>query len=150
VGGTWEWLGFLDTMIQQKYLTGSLIFSASAYTDPVNFTLANSTGIVHCPCGDEDQRLYYGSVGYWADYGYNGNLGTATIRKLSNVKKPAEMMLFFESTSGNPVPSEAWFDRLFGSYNERHPQIRLCNAVFVDGHVKALTKTEYLAAANPQ
>ncbi|OQB75325.1 MAG: Type II secretion system protein G precursor [candidate division TA06 bacterium ADurb.Bin131] len=150
VGGTWEWLGFLDTLTQQKYLAGSLVFSTNYYTDTVNYILLNSTGIVHCPCGDEDLRKTYGGQGYWADYGYNGNLGTSTIRKLGNVKKPSDMMLFFESTHGNPIPNETWFNKLFDSYNERHPQIKLCNAVFVDGHVKALTKTEYLAAGNPQ
>ncbi len=155
VNGTWEWLGFLDTLCEQKYLKGSLIFSSSYYGDTVNYILLNSTGIIHCPCGDEDLRNGYASQGYWADYGYNGYLGnpgtTPYIRKLSQVRKPAEMMVFFESTGGNPVPSDVWFDRLFnGSYNNRHIQIQLCNAVFVDGHAKALTKAEYLAAANPQ
>jgi len=149
VGGTWEWLGFLETLIAQKYLTGTMTFSSSYYVDTVNHQLLNSTGIVNCPCGDQDQRNTYGGTGYWADYGYNGNLGTGTKIKLSQVRKPADMMVFFESQHGNPVPSGATFDALFGSYNERHPQIRLCNAVFIDGHAKALTKNEYIAAANP-
>ncbi|MGB9641719.1 MAG: hypothetical protein ACP5JO_00940 [Candidatus Ratteibacteria bacterium] len=36
------------------------------------------------------------------------------------------------------------------SYSNRHPQIKLCHAVFVDGYAKALTKAEYPAATNPQ
>jgi prepilin-type N-terminal cleavage/methylation domain-containing protein/prepilin-type processing-associated H-X9-DG protein len=151
VGGTWEWLGFLQTLLQQKYLTGTMTFSAatSYYTDTVNTLLLNSTGIVNCPCGDQELRNTYGGVGYWADYGYNGNLGTGTKTKLANVKKPSDMMCFFESQKGNPAPDGTVFDALFGSYNERHPDIRLANAVFVDGHAKALTKNEYLAACNP-
>ncbi|HOL49358.1 MAG TPA: prepilin-type N-terminal cleavage/methylation domain-containing protein [bacterium] len=154
VNGAWEWLGFLETMCDQGYLKGTMIWNSGYYGDTVNHQLKNSTGVVHCPCGDEQLREGYGAGGYWADYGYNAYLGnpaqTPYIRKLSQVRKPAEMSVLFESVGGNHLPTATWFDYLFdGNYNDRHPQIKLINTVFVDGHAKALTKSEYIAAGSP-
>jgi len=155
----WGSAGFLRTLLKKKYLTGTMTFGP---TDPyypaagINFFLRASTGVVHCPCQDPVWEAGYRYPGYpgWGDYGYNMYL-PSTALKLGRVKRPSDTLLFFESKGGEVDPVDTNFNQIWLPYwmyygYSRHVQFHLWNAVFVDGHAKALTYDEYKTGGWPQ
>ena len=152
-------VGFLRTLLEKKYLTGTMEFGP---TDPyypatgINLFLRASSGVVHCPCLDPYWEAGYRYPGYpgWGDYAYNTFLPLNAV-KLGKVKKPAETLLFFESHGGEVDPLDSNFNQIWLPYwmyygYGRHYQFHLWNAVFVDGHAKSLTWEEYRIGGWPQ
>jgi prepilin-type N-terminal cleavage/methylation domain-containing protein len=163
---SWDWssLGFLDTMLQKGYIQGRMYFTNDDPTEydgtcpdgTPDWRLNTSTGAVNCPCIDPVQRRTeaYNYNTSQVDFGYNAKLPVTAI-KLSRVQRPANTIMFFESRYG-----QAWFSSAAAAGNEfpyifspnpyywgscgRHMQIRFVNAVYVDGHAKAVGKDEYI------
>jgi prepilin-type processing-associated H-X9-DG protein len=115
---------------------------------------------VNCPCLDPYQRwnlsAYNRSTYAYSsqvDFGYNAKLPVTAI-KLSRVQRPANTIMFCEARYGelnmNVSGAQTEFIQIFQPapyYNGsagRHMQIRFVNAVYVDGHAKAVGKDEYI------
>lgn len=164
-GGSWLMSGFLDTLLQGKYLQGTMTWVdhaaiTSYYDGNKNYYLGLSTGVVNCPCSDSSQRSYlaYNYATGQIDYGYNIYLPTNAI-KLGRVPKPAETALFSESSY-----AENWFHSVYPGYDNcpfrfagyyggnggRHYQIERINTVFVDGHAASLSGRDWIKTGWPQ
>jgi len=163
---SWNWssVGFLDTLTQLGYLKGKIYFtsdnptkySGTAPDGTPDWYVYTSTGIVNCPCIDKGQR-YAEAYSYntsQIDFGYNAKLPSVS-KKLGRVTKPDTTIMFCEARYG-----ELNFGNSTQAYNEypsiylpnpyywgslgRHMRIKLVNAVFVDGHAKAVLRQEYV------
>ncbi|HPP09000.1 MAG TPA: prepilin-type N-terminal cleavage/methylation domain-containing protein [bacterium] len=165
----WITLGFLDTMVQKGYLNGKFFwcnvpgcehYSGICSDGTPNWWLYTTTGSINCPCLDPFQRYNlsaYDRATYayssQVDFGYNTRLPNTAI-KLGRVRRPGEAIMFCEARSGelflNTSQAATEFPQIFqqASYYSgsagRHLQIELVNAVFVDGHAKAVNKDEYV------
>jgi len=162
----WDWstLGFLDTMMQKGYLRGTMSFTSDVAGEndgtcpdgTPDWRLSTSTGILNCPCIDKRQRPIeaYTYNTSQVDFGYNAKL-PATARKLGRVTRPANTIMFCESrygeinfgtttAAGNEFPLIYSPNPYYGGSCGRHMRIQLVNAVFVDGHAKAVLKDEYI------
>ncbi len=165
----WIMVGFLDTLVQKGYLKGEIIYCTNPGFEHYNGTCSDgtpnwliysSTGGVNCPCIDAYQRYYlcaYDRNSYiyssQNDFGYNQKL-PVTAKKLGRVTNPGEAIMFCESRYGelnlNASQAATEFPQIFsplgyyGGAGGRHMQIELVNAVFVDGHAKAVNKDEYI------
>lgn len=172
----WITLGFLDTLVQKGYLKGEFIwctvpacehFNGTCSDGTPNWWLYTTTGAVNCPCIDPYQRFnlsaYNRSTYAYSsqvDFGYNPKLPNIA-KKLGRVQRPGETIMFYESRYGeldmNVSQAQTEFIQIFQPapyYNGsagRHMQIELVNALFVDGHAKAVGKQEYVdgLAYNP-
>jgi len=163
----WDWasLGFLDTMLQKGYLQGRMYWTSDVPGEndgtcpdgTPEWRLYTSTGAVNCPCIDPYQRKpeAYDYNTSQVDYGYNDDL-PLTAKKLSRVRRPANTIMFFESRYGESTPIYNAFtagqeftsifspNPYYAGSQGRHMRIKLVNAVFVDGHAKAVGKDEYI------
>jgi len=159
----WSTTGFLDTMTQKGYLKGSILYTNNQYGNcpicpdgTIDLNMWTSTGSVNCPCIDKNQR-YTEAYTYCTgqvDFGYNAKL-PATAVKLGKVRRPANTIVFCEArygelNFGNTTQAKNEFPYIFvpnpyywGSCG-RHMRIQLVNAVFVDGHAKAVLQDEYV------
>ncbi len=157
----WSSVGFLDTLSQLGYIKGRIIFNTNASSETCpdgtpDWVVYTSTGSLLCPCIDPRQR-WVCAIGYRTgqiDFGYNAKL-PAIAKKLGKVKRPSNTIMFCESVSGelyvpNPSSAAIEFQNMFfaASYytgsRGRHLDIKLINALFVDGHAKAVSKEEYI------
>lgn len=165
----WVTLGFLDTLVQKGYLQGQFFwcnkpgfehYAGTCSDGTPNWLLYTTTGSINCPCLDPYQRYNlsaYDRTSYvyssQVDFGYNNRLPN-TAKKLGRVRRPGETIMFFESRYGeydiNNASTAATLFPIFqppGYYSGsggRHQQIELVNAVFVDGHAKAVNQDEYV------
>ncbi len=99
-GGSWLMSGFLDTMLQKGYLQSSITCRDSAaftktYGGVVNKLYALSSGVVNCPCIDNNEKWFMSGYARQIDYGYNWNLPNYA-KKLARVTKQVETVLFAE------------------------------------------------------
>jgi prepilin-type N-terminal cleavage/methylation domain-containing protein/prepilin-type processing-associated H-X9-DG protein len=159
-GGSWLMSGFLDTLIQKKYIQGSIIWRDNAayamFGGQRNKEYVNSTGVVNCPCIDTGNRVWLSNYSGQIDYGYNWNLPYYA-KKLGRVPKPADTVLFCESVYAEEHFNPGWYTNVwafttafYGGSGGRHWQIHLTNAVFVDGHAEALSTERWLRSGYPQ
>jgi prepilin-type N-terminal cleavage/methylation domain-containing protein len=158
-GGSWLMSGFLDTMLQKGYLQGSITWRdntkfTATFGGVTNKFYALSTGVVNCPCIDNNERWFKSGYSGQIDYGYNRNLPIYTI-KLGKVPRPSETALFCESTFAENQFNPGWYFEVWkqGYYCNgscgRHNQIRMWNTLFVDGHVESLTTERWLRSGRP-
>jgi len=159
----WSSVGFLDTLSQLGYLKGRIYFTSdqNKYNGTCpdgtpDWYVYTSTGSLLCPCIDPGQRYTeaYGYLTSQVDFGYNAKL-PATAKKLGRVTRPGNTIMFCESrygelNFGNTTQAANEFPLIFspnpyysGSLG-RHMMIKLVNAVYVDGHAKAVLKDEYI------
>jgi len=165
----WITVGFLDTMVEKGYLKGEFFwcnlsgcehYSGTCSDGTPNWWLYTTTGNINCPCLDPYQRrnlsAYDRSTYAYSsqiDFGYNRRLPNTAI-KLGRVQRPTQTIMFCEARSGelnlNSAQAASEFPQIFlqapyysGSAG-RHIHIELVNAVFVDGHAKAVLKDEYV------
>ncbi len=165
----WIMVGFLETLCKKGYLQGEIIYctvpgrehySGTCSDGTPNWWIYNSKGAVNCPCIDPYQRYNlsaYDRSSYaysnQNDFGYNAKLPLVA-KKLGRVTSPGETIMFCEARYGqlnlNPTQAASEFPQIFlqapyySGAAGRHMQIELVNAVFVDGHAKAVNKDEYI------
>jgi len=162
-GGSWLRTGFIDTMVSNGYLQGNITYIDSTFSGTRLFgghrnqLYVNSTGVITCPCVNAVDRVCL-ATSYTAgqiDYGYNAYLPTVA-RKLSKVPNPTETALFSESAFAENYFNASYDGwgvwRSQGYYTGstgRHLQVQLTNTVFVDGHAKALSASDWVASGHP-
>jgi len=137
--GTRRATGFLRTLIEKGYITGS--YMTYDGTGDTNGLIA-AGGIVQCPDlpNDHAARAWYRV----ADYGYNYYLGTNYI-KLGKVRYPSKTVLICESAYGQRhYAPDIWSTTLTHTAYGRRDNYLVINTLFVDGSVKSLNYNEFV------
>ena len=77
-GSSWLQIGFLEALVNGRYLRGSLTYRSTAkaylFGGHQNYDLIASTGVITCPCIDPADRAFRAGYSGQVDYGYNRNL----------------------------------------------------------------------------
>jgi len=130
----------LYVLVLKGYIKGEMQYDGTSPTSKLIY----SSGTVNCPSITGRLREKYHS----ADYGYNYYLGlkeSPFYRKLSKVKHPSGILLFYESYYGQCYSKpDIWDKTVIDPSKGRHQDIPILNAVFVDGHAKGLTYNEFM------